>query len=215
MPSVPPAATPKRTRRLTITVRLAMIVLIFVGIIGALAAVVALSLRLSTGARAYVGGEGLWSKAQKDAVYYLTRYGQSGHAEDYQHYLDAIVIPLGDRRARHAMEQGQYDDDAIVQGFVEGGNAAEDVPELVLLFRYFRRIDHFDTAIKLWREAERQLMELLDIADELRGVSSCWSASPRSTPASPRWSAGSRSPSAAAPAGCSRPCRSCCWRSPR
>jgi len=167
MPSVPLAATPKRTRRLTITVRLAVIVLIFVGIIGALAAIVALSLRLSTGARAYVGGEGLWSKAQKDAVYYLTRYGQSGQAEDYQHYLDAIVIPLGDRRARLAMEQGLYGDDAILQGFVEGGNAAVDVPELVLLFRYFRRIDHFATAIDIWREAERQLMELLDIADEL------------------------------------------------
>ena len=27
--------------------------------------------------RAFVGGEGLWSKAQKDAIYHLEKYGRS------------------------------------------------------------------------------------------------------------------------------------------
>ena len=36
------------------------------------------SLSILSSLRAYVGGEGLWSKAQKDAVFHLYRYGVSG-----------------------------------------------------------------------------------------------------------------------------------------
>ena len=35
------------------------------------------SLNTLSSLRAYVGGEGLWSKAQKDAVYYLNRYADT------------------------------------------------------------------------------------------------------------------------------------------
>ena len=34
--------------------------------------------------RAYVGGEGLWSKAQKDAVFHLYKYGISHTDKDYE-----------------------------------------------------------------------------------------------------------------------------------
>ena len=42
------------------------------------------SLHTLSSLRAYVGGEGLWSKAQKDAVFHLHRYGVSHSDTDYQ-----------------------------------------------------------------------------------------------------------------------------------
>src|ERR1700704_1823735 len=54
---------------------------------------------LSAG-RAYVGGESLWSKVQKDAVYYLNQYAQSKDEEEYLKFRGAISVPLGDSRAR-------------------------------------------------------------------------------------------------------------------
>ena len=41
------------------------------------------SLSTLSSLRAYVGGEGLWSKAQKDAVFHLYKYGVSRNQEDY------------------------------------------------------------------------------------------------------------------------------------
>ena len=55
---------------------------------------------LLSGGRAYVGGEGLWSKAEKSAIYRLTRYALYHEDADYQAYLAHISIPLGDHIAR-------------------------------------------------------------------------------------------------------------------
>jgi hypothetical protein len=64
----------------------------------------ATSMLALSGVRAYVGGEGLWSKAQKDAIRDLVRYARSADASDYQRYQAAISVPLGDRAARAAQE---------------------------------------------------------------------------------------------------------------
>jgi hypothetical protein len=42
------------------------------------------SLNTLSSVRAYVGGEGLWSKAQKDAMFHLYKYGMSRNNEDYR-----------------------------------------------------------------------------------------------------------------------------------
>src|SRR4051812_17431531 len=55
--------------------------------------------------RAYVGGEGLWSKAQKDALYQLQRYNRSHDEGDYKLFLDHMKVPFGDHKARLAMLQ--------------------------------------------------------------------------------------------------------------
>ena len=42
------------------------------------------SLNTLSSLRAYVGGEGLWSKAQKDAVFHFYKYGVSRTDRDYE-----------------------------------------------------------------------------------------------------------------------------------
>jgi hypothetical protein len=45
-----------------------------------------LSIDLLSAVRAYVAGEGLWSKAQKDAAYELVRYGATGDPRHWEAY---------------------------------------------------------------------------------------------------------------------------------
>src|ERR1700732_555352 len=98
------------------------------------------SISALSGVRAYVGGEGLWSKAQKDAVYYLVRYARSAEASDYQRYQAAIAVPLGDRAAREALDRpaGRIDYEAARRGFLSGRNNPEDIDVMSAIFVHFR-----------------------------------------------------------------------------
>src|ERR1700756_2586030 len=52
-----------------------------------------ISLHTLSSLRAYVGGEGLWSKAQKDAVFHLYRYGTSRTEKDYELFKQFMGVP--------------------------------------------------------------------------------------------------------------------------
>ena len=54
--------------------------------------------------RAYVHGESLYSKGQKDAVLYLLKYTQTHNKEHYYQFQEALKIPLGDKMAREALQ---------------------------------------------------------------------------------------------------------------
>src|ERR1700745_2604523 len=61
------------------------------------------SLSTLSSLRAYVGGEGLWSKAQKDAVFHLYRYGVSRIERDYQLFEQFMRVPIGDANTRREL----------------------------------------------------------------------------------------------------------------
>jgi hypothetical protein len=50
-------------------------------------------------ARAFVGGEGLWSKAQKNAAISIQRYGGTRDEADFRAFLAYMEVPKGDRQA--------------------------------------------------------------------------------------------------------------------
>src|SRR5258707_5134944 len=50
--------------------------------------------------RAYVNGEGRWSKAEGQAIADLRRYSVTGEEDDYQRFRSQLAVPLGDRTAR-------------------------------------------------------------------------------------------------------------------
>ncbi len=169
--NLPPTAPAPRAipwlGRISITAKLVLVVAGFAAIIMALSALLALGVTVNHGVRAYLVGEGLWSKGQKDAVYYLTRYARTGDELDYRKYLDAIAIPMADRQARLELEKPQYDYAVVERGFVGGGNAAEDVPAMIFMFRYFGRVGHFKRAIGVWREADLEIDRLVRAAAQL------------------------------------------------
>jgi len=124
-------------------------------------------LEIQASATAYIIGESHWSKGQQDAVRELYRYAGRGDPADLKMARQALSIPLGDRDARLALERDVPDLAAARDGFLRGNNAPGDVGRLIWMFRYFRDMPYFSTAVDIWRGTDAELAELAGIADEL------------------------------------------------
>src|SRR5580700_607356 len=110
--------------------------------------------------RAYVAGEGLWSKAQKDAVLHLRLYGESGDPSELAQYREAIAVPRADHQAREELEKPHADLKVAGAAFVRGRNHPDDVLGMCLLVRWFSREQHLREAIDYWRRADFYLQRL-------------------------------------------------------
>ena len=117
--------------------------------------------------RAYVGGEGLWSKAQKDAVFHLYRYGISGTDKDYELFKQFMRVPMGDAKTRQALLTDKSNMDVAREGFLEGRNNPDDIDGMIGLFVHFHDIYYINKAIKLWGDGQAILMQLPPIAEKL------------------------------------------------
>jgi len=125
------------------------------------------SMDLLSSVRAYVGGESQWSKGQKDATHFLNVYTQTRDEHDYQRYLKAIAAPLGDHRARLALEQAEPDLETARQGFLDGNNHPDDVSGIITLFLLFRHTPLMEKPIAIWTEADIHLSRLDALAQQL------------------------------------------------
>ena len=125
------------------------------------------SMDLLSSVRAYVGGESQWSKGQKDATHFLNVYAQTRNENDYQRYLKTIAAPLGDHRARLALEQAKPDLETARQGFLDGNNHPDDIPGIITLFRLFRHTPLMEKPIAIWTEADVHLGRLDALAHQL------------------------------------------------
>lgn len=117
--------------------------------------------------RAYVGGEGLWSKAQKDASYYLQKYGHSHDEQDYRHFLEFLKVPMGDAKARTELGKANPNFEEARRGFIEGQNFPDDVDGMIWLFRNFNEISYIHKAIIIWGQAEALMVQLPPIGEKL------------------------------------------------
>src|ERR1700683_1694508 len=137
---------------------------------GALIALAAASLHALSGIRAYVGGEGLWSKAQEDAIYYLVRYARTADASDFQKYQTAILVPLGDRKAREALDRpvSAIDYETARRGFLEGRNNAADIPTMSAIFVHLRNLSYIANAISRSRWCFRCALPTASFEHSLR-----------------------------------------------
>jgi two-component system, cell cycle sensor histidine kinase and response regulator CckA len=147
--------------------KLLVVVSIFVAIVLCVFYVGALRSEILSGIRAYVGGEGLWSKAEKRAVLNLTTYAASRSESDYQQYLENIAIPLGDQQARMQLELPNPDMRLVSQGFVEGRNSPDDVKNMAMLFRRFRHVGYMSQAIEIWTTGDRYIDQLRQLSEQL------------------------------------------------
>lgn len=118
--------------------------------------------------RAFVGGEGLWAKAQKDALHRLERYNRDRREEDYGAFLEHLKIPLGDKQARLSLERRPPDYGAADAGFIAGGNHPADVRGMGRLFVHFRRVSYMAKAITYWEQGDLLIAELQQEAGRLR-----------------------------------------------
>ena len=117
--------------------------------------------------RSFVNGEGLWSKAEKDAVLALNLYAYSHNEEDYRAYQNFLKVPLGDKRARMALLKPTPDLAAARQGFLEGRNHPDDIDGMIKLVLRFHNVYYLKKAFTYWVNAEPVINHLTDICESL------------------------------------------------
>jgi signal transduction histidine kinase len=160
----------KWLRKLSVAKKLAIIIsLIFLILLLGLANFW-LSMRIMSGIRAYVGGEGLWSKSQKEAVTNLIRYSVTFDEVDYQAYREFLQVPLGDKQARLELEKKEYNYELTRQGIIQGGNSPDDVDDMIFLYRRFRRVSYMDIAIRDWAQGDALIEKLMDKGEKIHAI---------------------------------------------
>ncbi len=125
------------------------------------------AMEILSAARAYVAGEGLWSKAQRNAVYSLTLYAQTRDPAYYEHYKQALSIPLSDRRARIEMDKPDYDYAEAHAGLLGGDNHPDDIPGMIRLYRCCVEYSYFRRAVSIWKEGDTYIVRLQGLGDDL------------------------------------------------
>ncbi len=106
------------------TPRLLGIVWPFIAVVLFQALLGCVSLYMLSAVRSYVGGESLWSKGQKDAIYFLYLYSDTHDPVYYEKYTQAISVPQGDHKLRLAMDESPPNEVAAREGILQGGNSA-------------------------------------------------------------------------------------------
>jgi PAS domain S-box-containing protein len=144
------------------------IVAVFVAMTILQASVAAFSIQLLSTVRAYVAGESLYSKAQKDAQIFLLDYAEKRSEADYQRFMSALAIPTGDRVAREALQRAEPDVEAARRGFLDGGNHPDDIDGLIRMFRWFQHVPFMSRPIATWTQGDRAILEMRELVERAR-----------------------------------------------
>lgn len=120
------------------------------------------------GVRTFVRGEGLWAKAQKDAVFYLNSYSYSHSENDYRAYQGALKVIRGDENARLALLSSPSNKEAARLGFLQGQNHPVDVDLMIEFFLKFQRISYMQDAIDTWQYGDKKIDELTLVGEQIR-----------------------------------------------
>ena len=125
------------------------------------------AMKTLSAARALVGGESLWSKAQKDAVFSLQRYQTGKNEKDYEEFLDFLKITEGDHAARIELQNPNPNYEIIRAGFTQGHIHADDIKPVVELLHRFYWISYLARAIQTWADADTLIIQLKKNAVQL------------------------------------------------
>jgi diguanylate cyclase (GGDEF)-like protein len=144
------------------------IVWMFAAIVLCLLALSNFSFGLLSSVRAYVGGESLWSKAQKDAVFHLQSYAISHAPGELREFRADIAIPLGDQAARLEMNKAHPDFARVRAGFLAGGNHPDDIEGMFDLYRRFEWVSFMRLAVAAWTQGDRYIVLLNEAGNRLQ-----------------------------------------------
>jgi PAS domain S-box-containing protein len=143
-------------------------------VVGAMALLIAIelfslwfSLNTLSSVRAFVAGEGLWSKAQKDAIFNLQKYSRTYNEKDYANFLEFMKVPGGDHKTLMELSKKNPDIEKAREGFLEGRNHPHDVDGMIQLFTRFHNVSYIHKAIGLWVKADSTIAEIIPIAKKL------------------------------------------------
>src|SRR3954447_7626733 len=125
------------------------------------------SIHILSSVRAFVGAEGLWSKAEKDAVFSLRKYSATHDETDYAAFQKFMAVPLGDHKTRLELLKPNPDLRIARQGFLEGRVHENDIDGMINLVRRFNSMYYLNKAIGYWSKGDTVIAELIPIGEKL------------------------------------------------
>jgi signal transduction histidine kinase/CheY-like chemotaxis protein len=125
------------------------------------------AMNILSSVRAFVVGEGLWSKAQKDAIQSVYQHALTGDRVHWDNFTEHLKIPMGDRKARLNLEKNPPDLKLAREGLLEGGNHPDDVNGMISLLQRFHWISFIETSVGAWRQADVLLERLIQAGNEV------------------------------------------------
>ena len=143
--------------------RMLLIVSPFLAIVAVLVWLAIVSIDILAAGRAYVEGESLWSKNQKEAVFHLLRFAETSSESNFVGYRKAIMVPLGFRKARLELEKSKPNYATVQSGFLEGGTHPDDIVGVISLYERFHRVSYMKSVLDIWKTGD-EFMARLDAA---------------------------------------------------
>jgi diguanylate cyclase (GGDEF)-like protein/PAS domain S-box-containing protein len=145
-------------------VRPGAVVWIFVAIVATMLAVTLYSVEILASGRTFIAAEARWAKAQRDAVYHLSRYVQTLSHDDYLAYETSIGVIEGTRAAREELSKADPDMDAVRAQLRGAGVNDTEVDDLVFLAGQLRGFEPSRYLNALWRQSDVLVDDLRAIA---------------------------------------------------
>ena len=152
---------------MTIARRLYLVLGIMLLLISAELCALLFTINTLSAVRAYVAGEGLWSKAEKDAAYHLEAYGRTRAPKEYQAYRERLRVGFGDQQARLELAKAKPDPSRASEGFLHGGNDLADIPGMISLFQRFGKISYIAQAIADWTAGDALMTRFEALGSQL------------------------------------------------
>ncbi|MAO63929.1 MAG: hypothetical protein CL666_02895 [Balneola sp.] len=131
---------------------------------------VTLAISFASGLRGYVGGEGHWTKSQKESMIHLHRYILTENAQDYESFNSVLRVIMGDRRGREELKKDNYDYDVVFEGFRQGLNHPDDIPHMIRIFDWFHDFSPVKDAIEIWEEGDRKIDQLIEFGEHIHAT---------------------------------------------
>lgn len=133
---------------------------VFVAIVLLQALLAFVSLEFLGAVRAFVAGESMYSKGQKEALIRAQAYSLSHDEADYQAFIQALGTTLSATRSLRALQRDPPDLVVARDSMLEGGNNPEDVPIMIQMFRFTKDLPLMARPIQLWSEGDEAIDEL-------------------------------------------------------
>jgi len=159
---------PLGARALPASGRPVLIVWLFVAIVICLLGLTVYSSQLLSSGRAFIAAESEWSKAQKDAVFYLTRYATERSEGDFEAFQRAMRVIEGDRAARLEFRKPRPDLAVVRRGLIDGNVHPTEIDGLLSVYGRLDGFAPMEYVVSLWERSDPHVDALQRIARELR-----------------------------------------------
>lgn len=153
---------PKQEYQIVIVVTVLVVIAAFLTLINQI------SDKSLMGVKAYISGEGQWTKAQKQAAQSLTNYIVLGDDLYFEQFVSSLEVYKGDQRARNELSGKNPDLEIVVEGFRAGNNSDKNIPYLIWTYQNFKNISFMADAIQIWIDADTVIEEFEQFGYEIR-----------------------------------------------